>query len=195
MQTAATDSSLEVDSWFLNRARSEDWLLEHEKLQSLLFLAQMHYLATHPQTLLMPSLFISGSNAYADPVIAKLHAAGQLPEVAIRFSPEIDAFLEKIWNIYGLMSNRQINGLIEERIGSSDSSGSQKTIVDFKTLVEKFKSNSKINTRKAGSEPKNKPAAAWPAKVMLSQNGPVVVSQWKPRKLLAKNAAAAKIQS
>ena len=42
MQTAATDSSLEVASWFLNRARSEDWLLEHEKLQSLLFLAQMH---------------------------------------------------------------------------------------------------------------------------------------------------------
>lgn len=93
------------------------------------------------------------------------------------------------------MSNRQINGLIEERIGSSDSSGSQKTIVDFKTLVEKFKSNSKINTRKAGSEPKNKPAAAWPAKVMLSQNGPVVVSQWKPRKLLAKNAPPPKYRA
>lgn len=195
MQTAATDSSLEVAFWFLNRARSEDWFLEHEKLQSLLFLAQMHYLAAHPHTLLMPSLFISDSNGYTEPTIAKLHAAGQLPEVAIRFPTGISAFLEKIWNIYGLMTNRQINNLIKERIGSSDTSGSQKTIVNFKTLVEKFKSNSKINTRKAGSEPKNKPAAAWPTKVMLSQNGPVVVSQWKPRKLLAKNAAAAKIQS
>ena len=42
MQTAATDSSLEVASWFLNRARSEDWLLEHEKLQSLLSVSYTH---------------------------------------------------------------------------------------------------------------------------------------------------------
>lgn len=43
MNTSAADSSLDIAAWFIARAQKDEWFLEHEKLQNLLFLSQLHY--------------------------------------------------------------------------------------------------------------------------------------------------------
>lgn len=193
MQTSAVNSSLEVASWFLNKAQDEGQILEHEKLQHLLFLAQFHYLSTHSEVLLMPSLFVHEHHTCFEPNIAKLHRAGFLADFPIRFDDEINDFLNKIWKIYAYLSTHQLNDVISEHLSRLNLPESHKIIIDFKTLIEKFKTHSKINSKPAGMAQAMTSSATWSSKIMLSQNGPVIVSKWKPRKLSDKASSVSKI--
>lgn len=193
MQTSAVSSSLEVASWFLSRAQDEGQLLEHEKLQYLLFLSQFHYLSTHPNVLLMPSLFIQERHSCFEPNIACLHQSGLLTDFPIRFDKEISNFLQKIWKIYAYLSTRQLDSVVSEHISRLELSDNQKNIIDFKTLVEKFKTHSKITSKPAETSSAPVSSSTWSSKIMLSQNGPVVVSKWKPRKLSDKTSSGIKI--
>ena len=193
MQTSATNSSLEVAAWILNKARNEGQVLEHEKLQHLLFLAQFHYLSTHPDILLMPSLFVHSHSICFEPNIAKLHTSGLLADFPIRFDNEISDFLNKIWKIYASLSSHQLQNVIKEHLSRLELKSDQRVIVDIKTLVEKFKTHSKITSKPAETSSAPVSSSTWSSKIMLSQNGPVVVSKWKPRKLSDKTSSGIKI--
>ena len=76
-------------------------------------------------------------------------------------------------------------------VGENDKyirSTQEKIIPDFKSLVEKFKSSSKMI--KNNTPNNNSQNVERGKKVMLSQNGPVMVSAWKPRKLSHRNPAS-----
>lgn len=193
MQTSAVTSSLEVASWFFIKSQDEGQIMEHEKLQHLLFLAQFHYLSTHPDVLLMPSLFLLNQGSCTEPNVAKLHNSGLLADFPIRFDNEISDFLNKIWKIYASLSSHQLQNVIKEHLSRLEFKSDQRVIVDIKTLVEKFKTHSKINTKPTDTERPKISSAPWSSKIMLSQNGPVVVSKWKPRKLSDKVSLSTKI--
>ena len=129
----------------------------------------------------MPCVFAFGRNGYEEPSFAGVYSAGILPQVSIRLSHDTIQFLDKIWHIYSAMSASQLEDLIRQRIGSPNHQGKEKIIPDFKSLVEKFKSSSKMN--KASTSTAKSNTVAGSKKVMLSQNGPVMVSAWKPRKI------------
>ncbi|MBQ8436968.1 MAG: hypothetical protein IJX20_04885 [Alphaproteobacteria bacterium] len=181
MQISAADSSFEVISWFLNQAKKDDVFLDYRKLQHLLFLSQLHYQASFPDSTLMPCVFAYGRNGYEEPSFAGIYSAGILPQVSIRLSYTTIQFLEKVWHIYSAMNASQLETLIRHRIGTPERKGQEKIIPDFKTLVEKFKSSSKMNKSSVTTEKNN--SVNTTKKVMLSQNGPVMVSAWKPRKI------------
>lgn len=185
MQTAVADSSFEVISWFLNKAKRDDIFLDYRKLQHLLFLSQLHYQVSFPNSLLMPCVFAYGRNGYEEPSFAGIYSSGILPQVSIRLSHTAIQFLEKIWHIYSAMNASQLESLIQQRIGFPQRQGQEKIIPNFKTLVEKFKSSSKIINNTANNQSKEGNGSK---KVMLSQNGPVMVSAWKPRKLSQKKS-------
>ena len=188
MQKIATDSSFEVISWFLNKAKRDDIFLDYRKLQHLLFLSQLHYQASFPNSLLMPCVFAYGRNGYEEPSFASIYSAGIIPQVSIRLSHDTIQFLDKIWHIYSAMNASQLETLIKHRIGAPERQGTEKIIPDFKTLVEKFKSSSKIG-KKATVSSETSNNIGENKKVMLSQNGPVMVSAWKPRKISDKKTA------
>lgn len=183
MQTTAADSSFEVISWFLNKAKRDDIFLDYRKLQHLLFLSQLHYQISFPDSVLMPCVFAYGRNGYEEPSFAGIYSAGILPQVSIRLTHTTIQFLEKIWHIYSAMNASQLETLIRQRIGAPQHQGQKKIIPNFKTLVEKFKSSSKMTKDSATNQSQDKNGSK---KVMLSQNGPVMVSAWKPRKLSQK---------
>ena len=186
MQTAAADSSFEVISWFLNKAKRDDIFLDYRKLQHLLFLSQLHYQVSFPNSLLMPCVFAYGRNGYEEPSFAGIYSAGILPQVSVRLPHPTIQFLEKIWHIYSAMNASQLETLIQRRIGYPERKGQEKIIPDLKTLVEKFKSSSKMIKDTAPNQSNEENGSK---KVMLSQNGPVMVSAWKPRKLSQKKSA------
>ncbi len=182
MQTSAADSSFEVISWFLNKAKRDDIFLDYRKLQHLLFLSQLHYQASHPDKVLMPCVFVYGRNGYEEPAFAGIYSAGILPQVSIRLPHNTIQFLDKVWHIYSAMNATQLENLIHQRIGTPNNQQKEKVVPDFKTLVEKFKNSSKIKQNTALTTEKNSKTGG-EKKVMLSQNGPVMVSAWKPRKI------------
>ena len=189
MQTSATNSALEVAAWLLSKARNERQILEHEKLQHLLFLAQFHYLSTHPDILLMPSLFVLNHGNCIEPNVSKLHNSGLLADFPIRFDNDISEFLNKIWKIYAQLSLHQLKSLIKEHLELIGNSDYPNTIINFQSLIENYKTNNKNNkiyTQQFRIEQTKISSPSHSPKIMLSQNGPVVVSKWEPRKLSGK---------
>lgn len=177
MNKSATDSSLEIAAWFLARAKRDEWFLETEKLQHLLFLAQVHYAAEKNSEMLMPSLFLINRNGFVEPCIAKICACGFQFDEPNGISFEVAGFLEKIWKLYGAMSLRQLSEIIKHQTHYPDLlTAGDKIVADLKSLVEKFKISGNIHNKSEITPLSHK-------KILISQNGPVVVSQWKPRKL------------
>lgn len=176
MNTSAADSSLDIAAWFIARAQKDEWFLEHEKLQNLLFLSQLHYALQNDGRLLMPSLFTADMHGFQEPNIAKLFKNGPNGLKASRLPAEVTSFLEKIWKIYGAMSLKQLANLIKQQTSYPEQYPSEtKIIVEINSLVEKLKTQSKIERTTKLKETEKK--------VLISQNGPVVVSKWQPRKL------------
>lgn len=177
MTTSAVNSAIEVASWFLDRAQKEEWCLESEKLQHLLFLSQFHYALDNNLSLLMPSYFMAVHNGFKEPNIEQVMVLtkGYLP--TIRIPSEISSFLEKIWKVYGAMSIKQLSQIIRKHTNClNDYNSNTKNIVEIKSLIENYKSHD--NMEKAKDVRKNNEK-----KILISQNGPVVVSKWQPRKL------------
>lgn len=182
MSTSATDSSFEVAGWFINRAQKDEWFLENEKIQNLLFLSQLHYALQHKMELLMPSLFIVNNEGFREPNIEQALRLNRNVMIPSRIPAEVEQFLEKIWHIYGAMSLKQLSDIIKKHTNyPTIYPSSTKNIAELKTIVENF--NSYCNITKKDDIKGNKISGSKDKKILISQNGPVVVSKWQPRKL------------
>lgn len=165
-------SSLEITNWLCRRAESEKDRLTEAKLQHLLFLAQIHY-ALKSGKFLMPSLFVCGRSGFYEPTIRQIMSFGLPLMKAPAFKEEIDAFLELIWKKYA----KQTESELEHFILSLDCfkhfyRPEEETIVNPMYFTDSFAGSiQKTKTETSGSQ------------IRLSQNGPVKVSAWTPRKL------------
>lgn len=170
MTQPAVSSVLEVANWFTGKAENSKIYLEGDKLHALIFLAQVHYAIQHNMQYLIPSLFICDDDGFFEPTFKKLAEFG----MPLMGKPQIDeptsAFLDLIWKKYADKNAFELISLVK------DSQAYRKyhlpnevNIVTLENMCHRF-----------GAAPQ----AAKPAKkILISQNGPVVVSQWQPRKL------------
>ena len=127
--------------------------------------------------LLMPSYFVVDRDGFREPNIEKLLKSGRDALGAIRLSDQVKAFLEKVWSVYGPMSLKQLRIMIKKQTNFPlDYPLETKNIVEINSLVENLKTQSKM-------EQTTKPKETNEKKVLISQNGPVVVSKWQPRKV------------
>ena len=112
MASAATESTLDVAMWFVDRARLEDSYLQAQKLQRLLYLAQGLYAAAYHGRKLMPATFVAHEMGPLEPNVYRAFELGRpaLPEVP----PGGDAisFLELVWRRYGHLSTERLNDMV-----------------------------------------------------------------------------------
>lgn len=177
MSVPAVNSSLDIANWFFKKSESEGFYLENEKLQHLIFLAQVHYALTNNLKYLMPSLFVCDKSGFADLNLNKTLSFGRPLMESPVFSLEINNFLNLIWQKYSAMSIRDL----AEFIKNSDTyiqnyQAGKKNIVELKEMADLFKSSLSNNAINHSVKTNNK-------KILISQNGPVVVSKWQPRKI------------
>lgn len=175
MATAATDSSIDIAYWFFGRAEDDGIYLETEKLQHLLFLAQVHYAMNYNMELLMPSLFLCDKTGFYEPNLNRMFAQGRPFMPRIKFPAKINLFLEGIWQKYGAYTERKLSDLIRKNPAYSENyTAGASTIVPLKNIVDHYNAAKK---KAKSSQADNR------KKILLSQNGPVVVTQWLPRKV------------
>ncbi len=177
MNTPQTDSALDVAGWFCQKAKSQGLYLEHERLQHLLFLSQVHYAISNSEAMLMPSIFICGRDGFFEPAIAKMATMGcpDFPEP--RFEKKINLFLEAIWKKYASLSLRDLGDLVKTKTSHEEYYVSgKKNAVTLQQMTKGF--------RVAKHVSEDRPVMAKEGKkILISQNGPVIVSKWTPRKL------------
>lgn len=177
MTVPATDTAIDVAYWFFNRAEKDGIYLETEVMQNLLFLSQLHFAMSYNMQMLTPSLFVCDHSGFYEPNLKKMFAFGRPFMPSVKFPEKVENFLEAIWAKYGKLSLRNL-----EKITKSNSifnemciSGTVNT-VDFDLVVKHFQAEkNKAHPNNTLFEKKKK--------ILLSQNGPVVVSKWQPRKL------------
>lgn len=176
MTTPVTSSSLDVAYWFFNRAEKDGLYLETSKLHHLLFLAQSRYAHSHHEKMLMPCLFLCDEQGFFEPTLKKIFTHGRPSISPVSFHKDVVSFLEQIWQEFGYLSLSQCKTLITHsplyktcyRRGTT-------VVLSWNSLVDKSLEYGTIYTDKSGQP--------FRRKVLVSQNGPVVVSQWTPRKV------------
>lgn len=182
MVTSLTESSIDVAYWFIYQAEKENTYLEDEKLQHLLFLAQVHYALAYNMEILMPSMFVCDEDGFTEPTLNRIFAQGHpfMPKAAM--SVKASDFLLEIWKKYGSLSIKELTNIIKTNSAYKENYvEGVKNVVQLNLVVEKFISNSNIlKDNNAYSDNKKK--------ILLSQNGPVVVSKWQPRKVAHSNS-------
>ena len=181
MSLPAISSSLEAANWFFRRADQDDRYLENDKLHQLLFLAQVHFALNNNMEYLIPSLFVCEERGFVEPNLAKILNYGMPLMEAPRFEEKINSFLELIWKKYSPMSSSELAEFIKNSDSYIDNYQTGKhNIIPLEEMAQNFKTS--LNPRsfsKAGSSSSRK--------ILISQNGPVMVSAWQPRKLGPKN--------
>lgn len=179
MAGSATDSVIDTAYWFINRAEDDGLFLDDEKLQHLLFLAQVHFAIKNNMEFLMPSLFVCGNDGFYEPNLKVMFSQGRpfMPKKIL--ADKVETFLEQIWNKYATISLKELEMMIKSNLAYQNcyTEGSI-NIISQKTLVENFVKNDSMSTNNDYMK-KNK-------KFSYSQNGPVVVSKWNPRKVSVK---------
>lgn len=182
MPIPAINSAFDVANWFFKKSDSEGLYLESEKLQHLLFLAQMHYALLNENEYLFPSLFICDHTGFVEPTLQKALSFGRPLMEAPEFSSEINEFLNLIWQKYSPMSIKALAEFIKNSASYNECYQSgRRNIIDIHDFASGFKSSLNASAF-------NQSKSASPKKILLSQNGPVVVSKWSPRKLTPKNS-------
>ena len=176
MVSPATNSSIEVAYWFFDRAEKDDIYLENERLHHLLFLAQSRFAQTHFGQMLMPCLFLCDESGFFEPNIKKMFALGRPFMPQTQLEDTVATFLENIWKQYGSLSLAQFKQIVTALplFDETYQKGTQ-TVVDWNSLIDK--------SNDCGTIRKGTGGYTMSPKVLVSQNGPVVVSQWKPRKV------------
>ena len=177
----AINSSLEAANWFFRRADKDDCYLENDKLHQLLFLAQVHFALNNNMEYLIPSLFICDERGFSEPNLAKILNYGLPLMEAPSFADKINSFLELIWQKYSPISSIDLAEFIKNSDSYIDNyQTGKRTIVSLEEMAQKFKSRLNPHTFSPAGASKNR-------KILISQNGPVMVSAWQPRKLGPKN--------
>ena len=181
MSVPAVNSALDVANWFFKQAEREEIYLENEKVQHLLFLAQVHYALLNNKDYLSPSLFICDDNGFTEPNLAKTLSFGRPLMNRPDFPTQLNSFLTLIWKKYSPLSIRDLSSFIKNSPTYLDNYRmGQKNIVDVTSDSAQFKNHL---TPAKFSQAEDGPLK----KVLISQNGPVVVSKWQPRKLNSQN--------
>ena len=113
LPTPAVAVTLDVAVWFLDRARASDAHLPAQKLQSLLYLACIHFERDNAARALMPAVFVVNGITVADPNIYRLLEDGR-PKVRSEPVPtSVASFLDGIWDRYSHHTIEHLNGLVE----------------------------------------------------------------------------------
>ena len=171
MYTSATNSSLEVAYWFINRAKSDNIYLETDKLQHLLFIAQQRYAQQNDSAMLMPSLFSCDDKGFFEPTLRSFFSQGRPYMPVFQLDRSVSVFLEQIWNEFYSLSVADCRKVITNTsLYESFYQKGSVSVVPFDVMSKKDTYTPQT------SVPFHK-------KILLSQNGPVVVSQWAPRKI------------
>lgn len=180
MTAAAVNTALEVANWFFKRAEQNGNYLQDDKLHHLMFLAQVHYALSNQNHYLFPALFAAGPDGYFDPNLQITLSFGRPLMPSPKFNDKVNSFLEIIWNKYFPLDSADLSELIQNATSYRENyKHGENNLVPMAELAAQFKNQFKTARGKAASRPK---------KVMISQNGPVVVSQWLPRKINSENA-------
>lgn len=171
MYTLTTESSLDVAYWFIDRAEQDCLYLENEKLQYLLFFSQHKYAQKEKNKMLMPCVFVCDEHGFFEPTIKKVFAQGRPFMQTPKFNKDISFFLEGIWNEFSSLSILECKKIATNLpIYVEHYKKGQHTIVNFGAISKSEQITFKPNITPRG-------------KILLSQNGPVVVSKWSPRKI------------
>lgn len=177
MVTSATQSAIEVAYWFFEQADDDGIYIEDEKLQHLLVLSQVHYAVSYNMEMLMPSLFVCDGSGFSEPTLRLIFTQGRPFMPKAKLPAKVTSFLKEIWRKYGKIPLKELTRLVKETPAYKQTyAAGAKNIVQFNSLVEKFITNSNIEKNNNAYSDNRK-------KVLLSQNGPVVVSKWQPRKV------------
>ena len=180
MSAPATSSSLDVAYWFFQRAEKENIYLETEKLHNLLFLAQSRYAQMYSQGILMPCVFLCDEHGFFEPTLKKIFAQGRPYMPPIILGQRISSFLEQIWLEYSHLSSAQFKQLLMRIPAYNECYRSGTPIMQFTdSLIDKSVSYDRMY--------ESLPQEPFKKKFLVSQNGPVWVSQWKPKKINPNN--------
>lgn len=176
MNIPSTSSSLDVAYWFLNRAEKDGIYLETDKLQHLLFVAQNKYASSHHHAMLMPCVFLCDEQGFFEPTLKRIFAQGIPFMPPIHLEDSLTAFLEQVWKELSPLSLAQCKRLVTKLpVYSSCYQKGQNSVVLWDALIKNLSSNEPVV--------KNETQNSFRKKVLVSQNGPVIVSQWTPRKI------------
>ena len=175
-------SIFEIADWFFRRADQDDVYLDKEKLQHLMFLSQVHYALTNNFKPLFAGFFICTKLGFEDPNLSQILNFG-LPLMAKPdFEKSINTFLEVIWQKYSVLSNLELSNFIKNSDSYLDNIETSSPLsLSLEELTTKFRNNLKRETTSISSSTSQ-------TKVLISQNGPVVVSKWQPRKVNTSNS-------
>lgn len=172
MTVTATDSALDIAYWFIQKAERDHMFLDNEKLFHLIFLAHVTYAKTNKTTVLSPCLFICDENGFTEPNLKRMFSMGRPFMPLVKLENNISSFLETIWNKYISLTTGDFIDLIKNSAAYKEYyKVGEKNLVSVNEILDKFTTNKDNN-------PMN-----FTKKIRLSQNGPVVVSKWNPRKL------------
>lgn len=164
------NSAIDAAYWFIQYADKKNFYLDDEKIHQLLFLAQSSYLKKNEQKLLFPSLFVITENGFFEPNLLKIFAFGRpfMPQVS--FEKDIQIFLENIYNKYASQPTVSLRNLIiNTPFYKNLYAENQKQCVCASQIFSDADNLEKIENKQN--------------KIRLSQNGPVYVSPWKPKKI------------
>lgn len=171
MTVSATDSAIDVAYWFIQRGEKDNIFIDDDKLQHLLFAAQLAYAKKYKNSVLMPSLFIVNEKGFFEPNILKMFSLGRPYMPPVKINPKAAEFLEAVWKKYATTSASVMQNLIK---------ASEAYLQNYKKDAYQLVNVSDIVNlfgRPSPAPLKDRP------KMRISQNGPVMVSQWTPRKL------------
>lgn len=172
MNIPAADSAIDIAYWFLNKAEDAGIYLDDEQIHNLLFLSQVHYALQNRQEVLMPSLFLCGEDGIIEPALHRIFSQGRPFMPPIKLNDKLTVFLNGIWDKYGTLPAQRLKELIKKSAAYKDHCiAGSKNIINISQVIEKF------------TNLDNKASGNFRKKVLISQNGPVMVSQWNPRKL------------
>ncbi len=166
------NSNINIAYWFYNKATKLHMDISETKIQLLLFLSQMHYTIKY-EKLLMPSLFVYSNSKVYDPSIRTIMDYGFPLMPTPEFDAETTNFLELIWQKYSSLNEEKMQEFVYSlKCFKNIYNEENDIIINPLNFIDSFSSSLKSSTPPS---PKSK--------IMISQNGPVKVSTWTPRKL------------
>ena len=164
-------SVLDIAAWFKKKANTLKQELSSQKLHNLIFLSQLHYFKLHKQ-LLIPTMFVCTKDGFLEPTLQNITTNNIPIKISFSLSDNITLMLESVWQKYSPLSNLEITEFVQSQPCWKNNYSKENfkfvNIADEPDiyLYPKFSQQSTIS----GSN------------IRLSQNGPVQISPWKPRK-------------
>ena len=171
MASCATDSTIDVAIWLLDRASAEDSYLQPQKLQRLLYLAQGYYAREYYGRKLMPATFIVHDMGPVEPTVFRLFEAGR-PQIGFVAPPaEVKTFLEIVWRRFGGHTVDRLNALIGgQALYRETSSRGQGEEIPFDEMAAAFAS--KDDAAETVRTPDGRAVKKWMPSRSVRRNAP-----------------------